>query len=106
MELSRKIGLAWILFTSKRNAGRAPLADPKYRNLLVHCRVNEQKKGIFITTSDFTREAVQYVQTIDSKIVLINGETLANLMIDNDIGVTKVTSYDVKKVDLDFFTSD
>ena len=64
------------------------------------------KKGVFITTSSFTKEAEEYTRLIDSNVVLIDGEQLVNLMIDNDVGVTKVTSYDVKKVDLDYFTEE
>jgi restriction system protein len=62
------------------------------------------KKGIFITTSSFTNDAEEYVSRIDNKIVLIDGESLAQLMIDHSVGVTTVASYDIKRVDLDYFT--
>ena len=61
------------------------------------------KKGIFITTSDFSKEAIDYAARIDSKIVLIDGEQLWNLMIDFGIGVTTVATYEIKKVDTDYF---
>ena len=61
------------------------------------------KKGIFITTSDFTRDANDYAAVIDSRIVLINGNRLCNLMIDHGIGVTRTTSYEVKRLDSDYF---
>lgn len=61
------------------------------------------KKGIFITTSDFSKEAIEYASRIESKIVLIDGETLWNLMIDSGIGVSTVASYEVKKIDNDYF---
>ena len=61
------------------------------------------KKGIFITTSDFSKEAIEYASRIDSKIVLIDGETLWNLLIDFGIGVSTVASYEVKRVDNDYF---
>lgn len=61
------------------------------------------KKGIFITTSSFSTEAVNYVSSIDAKIVLIDGKRLAELMIDYDIGVTTVTTYQIKRVDSDYF---
>jgi restriction system protein len=60
-------------------------------------------KGIFITTSRFTDEARSYVSQIGSKIVLIDGEQLTNLMIDNDVGVSTVSLYPVKKIDSDYF---
>jgi restriction system protein len=64
------------------------------------------RKGIFITTSSFTRDAQEYASRIDSKIVLIDGEHLTQYMIDCDLGVTPMTTYEVKKLDTDFFTED
>ena len=64
------------------------------------------KKGIFITTSDFSKEAIDYAARIDSKIVLIDGEQLWNLMIDFGIGVTTVATYEIKKVDTDYFNEE
>ena len=64
------------------------------------------KKGVFITTSDFTKGAVDYVTRIDSKIILINGTRLAELMIEHDIGVTPIASYEVKRIDSDYFIED
>ncbi|HXG29424.1 MAG TPA: restriction endonuclease [Nevskiales bacterium] len=61
------------------------------------------RKGIFITTSEFTREAQEYVSRIDTKIVLIDGKALARLMIDFGVGVTSVATYEVKKIDSDYF---
>ena len=61
------------------------------------------KKGIFITTSAFTREAQQFVSNIDSKIILIDGERLAELMIEHNVAVSTTTSYEVKKIDTDYF---
>jgi len=61
------------------------------------------KKGIFITTSSFSAEAAAYVSSIDAKIVLIDGKRLAELMIDYDVGVTPVTTYQLKRVDSDYF---
>ena len=64
------------------------------------------KKGIFITTSDFSREATEYASRIDSKIVLIDGEQLTQLMIDNNIGVNTVSSYEIKRIDSDYFVEE
>lgn len=60
-------------------------------------------KGIFITTSRFSNEARSYVSQIGSKIVLIDGEQLTNLMIENDVGVSTISLYPVKKIDTDYF---
>ncbi len=64
------------------------------------------KKGIFITTSSFTKEAINYAESIENKIVLIDGEQLANFMIDFNIGVSKVGVYEVKKIDNDYFADE
>ncbi|MCA1567513.1 MAG: restriction endonuclease [Acidobacteria bacterium] len=63
-------------------------------------------KGIFLTTSKFTNEAQEYVSRIGSKIVLINGEQLAQLMIDHNVGVSVSTSYEIKRIDSDYFSED
>lgn len=64
------------------------------------------RKGIFITTSAFSKEAVEYASRIDSKIVLIDGEQLWNLMIDFGIGVSTTATYEVKKIDNDYFSEE
>lgn len=61
------------------------------------------KKGIFITTSSFSADAVNYVSSIDAKIVLIDGKRLVDLMIDYDLGVTPVINYQLKRIDSDYF---
>jgi restriction system protein len=66
----------------------------------------QAKKGVFITTSDFTKDAQDYVKTINSKIILINGEELAELMIDYNVGVSVATTYEIKKIDSDYFTDE
>ncbi|MEL6912578.1 MAG: restriction endonuclease [Cyanobacteria bacterium J06648_1] len=64
------------------------------------------KKGIFITTSDFSKGAIDYVTRIDSKIILVNGTRLAELIIEHNVGVTSVAKYEVKKIDFDYFIED
>jgi restriction system protein len=64
------------------------------------------RKGVFITTSNFSKEANNYVSKIDSKIVLIDGEQLAQYMIDFNIGVSIVASYEIKKMDSDYFSEE
>ncbi|HEY0712206.1 MAG TPA: restriction endonuclease [Polyangia bacterium] len=64
------------------------------------------RKGVFITTSTFSAEAREYVSRIEKKIVLVDGVELANLMIDFDIGVNRVSTYEVKRVDTDYFSEE
>jgi len=61
------------------------------------------RKGVFITTSTFTQSARDYVNTIDNRVVLIDGDTLAGLLFDYGIGVSEVKSYPLKRVDSDYF---
>ena len=61
------------------------------------------KRGVFITTAYFSEDAYRFVDSIESKIVLIDGKQLAQYMIDFNVGVTKVSAYEIKKIDTDYF---
>ena len=61
------------------------------------------RKGVIITTSSFTREALEYASAIEKKIVLIDGSRLTRLMIEHDVGVQPVKNYWIKKLDSDYF---
>ncbi len=96
-----RLGLDTIYIQAKRwddVVGRPEIQ--KFVGALVGKRA---KKGIFITTSSFSKEAEIYVSSIDHKIVLIDGKRLEELMIDYDVGVTTVTTYQLKRVDSDYF---
>lgn len=60
-------------------------------------------KGVFITTSDFTQNAIVFAKNVGQKVILIGGERLADLMIEHDIGVSKVRTIDIKRIDTDYF---
>ncbi len=64
------------------------------------------RKGVLITTSGFSKDAKDYVEKIEKKIVLIDGDQLAQYMIDYGIGVTEMKTYIIKKADLDYFSED
>jgi len=99
-----KLGLDIIYIQAKRweNA----IERPEIMKFAGALQGQRAKKGIFITTSYFTEGAIQYVKKIESKIILIDGEQLAQLMIDYGVGVSKVTSYEIKKIDSDYFTEE
>lgn len=61
------------------------------------------RKGVFITTSTFTDKAIKYVQQINTKVILIDGESLAQYMIDFDVGVSRESVYEVKRLILIIF---
>lgn len=96
-----KLGLDVIYIQAKRWDN--VVGSKEVRNFVGSLAGQHASKGVFITTSSFTKDALDYVKTIPHKVILIDGEMLAQLMIENDIGVTKVTSYDIKKIDSDYF---
>lgn len=60
-------------------------------------------KGVFITTSAFSREASDYAESVNPRVILVDGKQLAELMVDHDVGVSVETRFEVKRVDLDYF---
>ncbi len=95
------LGLDIIYLQAKRWEGTVGRPDiQKFAGALQGQRA---KKGIFLTTSSFSSEALEYVSRIDSKIILIDGVRLARLMFDHGVGVTTVSEYPVKRIDSDFF---
>ena len=64
------------------------------------------KKGVFITTSDYSKDATDFANQIDNKIILINGEQLAALMIKYNLGVSIKQTYELKSIDTDYFNED
>ena len=61
------------------------------------------RKGVFMTTSTFSSDARAYVTNIDTKVVLLDGDEIAELMIDHGVGVTPVATFIVKRIDSDYF---
>jgi restriction system protein len=96
-----RLGLDVIYIQAKKWEGT--VGRPEIQKFAGALQGFRAKKGIFITTSDFSKEAKEYASRIDSRIVLIDGETLWNLMIDFGLGVSTVASYEVKKIDNDYF---
>jgi restriction system protein len=96
-----RLGLDVIYLQAKRwegSVGRPELQ--KFAGALQGLRA---RKGVFITTSSFTRDAIEYADRLDIKIVLIDGQRLSELMFEYGVGVSTVSTYAVKKVDHDFF---
>ncbi len=96
------LGLDNIYIQAKRR--QEAVGRPDVQKFAGALQGQRARKGIFITTSDFTREARDYVSRIDSKIVLLDGAALAKLMIDFGVGVSPVAAYQVQKIDSDYFT--
>ncbi len=97
-----RLGLDVVYIQAKRWDNN-PVGRPDVMQFAGALQAQKANKGIFITTSRFTDDARSYVSQIGSKIVLIDGEQLTNLMIENDVGVSTVSLYPVKKIDTDYF---
>ena len=96
-----RLGLDVIYLQAKRWEG--PVGRPELQKFAGALQGLRARKGVFITTSSFTRDAIDYADRLDIKIVLIDGQRLAELMFEYGVGVTTVSTYAVKKVDHDFF---
>lgn len=96
-----RLGLDVIYIQAKRWQGS--VGRPEIQKFVGALQGQRAKKGVFITTSAFTADAINYVSHIDTKVVLIDGNRLAGLMIDFDVGVSVFASYAVKRIDSDYF---
>lgn len=97
-----KLGLESVYIQAKRWQGA--VGDVEIRNFIGSLQLKGARKGVFITTSDFTTQAKNSAAMITGiKIVLIDGMTLADLMIEYNVGVSIKTVYEVKRIDSDYF---
>jgi len=98
-----KLGLDVIYIQAKKWQAGNTVGRPEIQKFVGALAGQGAKKGIFITTSGFTKEAREYQPKNETKIVLIDGDELTQLMIDHDLGVTPQRTYTVKRIDSDFF---
>ncbi|WP_338485257.1 restriction endonuclease [Alkalicoccus halolimnae] len=96
-----KLGLDILYIQAKRWQGS--VGRPSIQTFAGSLEGKRTKKGIFITTSAYTPGALEYVKNIEKKIILIDGEYLAELMIDYNIGVSMQEEYVIKNIDHDYF---
>ena len=99
-----RLGLDAIYIQAKRWEG--VVGRPEIQKFVGALQGQRAHKGVFITTSEFTKEAQEYVKNINNKVVLINGFSLAKLMIENNVGVSIAATYSVKKIDSDYFVDE
>jgi len=99
-----KLGLDSVYIQAKKWQGI--VGRPDIQKFVGALQPHMATKGIFITTSDFTDEAKDYVSRIPARIILINGERLAELMIEHNVGVSTSHIFEAKKVDTDYFSEE
>ncbi len=96
-----KLGLDVVYIQAKRWEGT--VGRPVVQAFAGSLEGQRATKGVMITTSRFSSDAYDFVGRIGKKIVLIDGERLAQLMIDHNVGVSEVEHYVIKRIDLDYF---
>jgi restriction system protein len=96
-----RLGLDVIYLQAKRWDGT--VSRPEIQKFVGALQGKKARKGIFITTSDFSKQARDYASSIESSVILIDGLLLAGLMIDYDVGTTVESFYEIKRVDSDYF---
>lgn len=96
-----KLGLDVLYVQAKRWEGT--VGRPEIQKFAGALQGQRASKGVFITTSTYSRDAIEYVDVINSKIILIDGERLAGLMVDHNVGVSTIGMYELKRLDNDYF---
>lgn len=96
-----RLGLDVIYIQAKRWEG--VVGRPEIQKFVGALQGKRARKGIFITTSHFTKEAREYASNIENKVILLDGDDVANLMLDYNIGVATEASYEIKRIDSDYF---
>jgi restriction system protein len=96
-----RLGLDVVYLQAKKWEGT--VGRPEIQKFVGALHGKRAKKGVFITTSNFSGEAMAYVEHIDPKVVLIDGHRLAEFMVDFEVGVATARTYYAKRVDSDYF---
>ena len=99
-----RLGLDIIYVQAKRWEG--VVSRPEVQKFAGALQGQRARKGVFISTSEFSREAANYAANIETKIILIDGSQLAELMMDHGVGVATEATFELKRIDLDYFSED
>lgn len=99
-----RLGLDVIYLQAKRWEGT--VGRPEVQKFVGALHGKRAKKGVFITTGKFSEEDRDYVKSIDPKVILIDGKFLSNFMIDFNLGTSTSVTYEIKKIDSDYFTDE
>lgn len=97
------LGLARIYVQAKRYAAENVVGRPQVQGFVGALHGHQASQGVFITTSSFTRDAVEYARSVNASVILIDGDRLADLMTKYGVGVQTVETYTVIEIDEDYF---
>jgi restriction system protein len=100
------LGLDAVYIQAKRYAADSKVGRPAMQQFVGSLTGEGASKGVFVTTSDFSREARDYLTRVQHRVVLINGNELARLMIRHEVGVRARASYVMRSIDEDYFAED
>jgi restriction system protein len=96
-----RLGLDLIYVQAKRWSNT--VGRPDIQRFVGALHGQRASKGVFITTSGFSREAIGYADSVTPRVILVDGPELADLMVEHNVGVTVATAYEIKRIDLDYF---
>ncbi len=99
-----RLGLDLIYVQAKRWTN--VVGRPEIQKFFGALHGRRATKGVFLTTSTFSREALEYADGVTPRVILIDGKELAQLMIEHKVGVTVAQKYELKKVDLTYFATE
>jgi restriction system protein len=98
-----ELGLDAVYVQAKRYASSNSVGEPEIRDFVGALIGRRAAKGVFVTTSSFTKSARDYAERVPNRIILIDGSRLANLMVQHGVGVRVRSVYEVKAIDEEFF---
>lgn len=99
-----KLGLDQLYVQAKRWEGQ--VGRPVVQAFAGSLEGQRARKGVMITTSTFSPDAKAYVEKIEKRIVLIDGKRLVDLMMEYNVGTTTARTYEIKRIDIDYFEED
>ncbi len=99
-----RLGLDLVYLQAKR--WEATEGRPEIQRFVGALHGKRAKKGVFITTGKFSDDARKYVETIDPKVILIDGRQLAEMMIEQGLGTTTTATYYIRRIDSDYFVEE
>lgn len=95
-----------IIYIQAKKWSDSSVGRPEIQKFVGALAGKQASKGIFLTTTRFSEDAREYAAKLQAKVILIDGERLASLMIEHDVGVTKLHTFSIKRIDNDFFDED
>ncbi len=98
------LGLDVVYIQAKR--WESTVGSPEVRTFVGSLAGVKAQRGVMLTTSSFSKEAEKYVEKIGERVILVDGNTLTNLMIEHGVGVSTIQTLAIKKIDNDFFIED